>query len=424
MSGTLELAAEWLDRGAYTPPDPTAARLRIAIDGLVATRAENRWSQTLVEAVPLSAGPLAAWLVGAWWRLRHEPEWPTAPAPVDWRMAHEIAAAGNGFLWPRLRLVCDGSSMEFDCIPSDPRSREMLSYVADFRTHLPVARFEQAVDDFVELVLERMASVGVRCDLAAAWEAVRADRRDPVRSARRRIEAMMGFDPDEAPRDVLAEVTELGQRAGDGGEVAAICAASTPAALRTAVASASLSARLALRGNVAPAGTDEPPHQRGYQLARWARAEANLRPGVPVRDADLADLLGMTCETLLSSRDGGLAPATVLVRGPDDARVLFRDRRARGRRFDAARLIGDALGAPELPWQLTADTKTARQKLQRAFAAEFLAPIATLHERLDAAPTEDEVTEVADWLGVGERLVRSQLVNHGAVAWDRWSLPA
>jgi hypothetical protein len=66
MKAPLSIDVEWLDGGALPRPDPAAARLRIAVGEHVATRAENRWSRTVVEAVPLSAGPLAAWLASSW----------------------------------------------------------------------------------------------------------------------------------------------------------------------------------------------------------------------------------------------------------------------------------------------------------------------------------------------------------------------
>lgn len=422
MTADFIIATEWLDDDAATASEDAPARLHLAIGGNIASRAENRWSQTIVEAVPLSAGTLATWLIGSWWRLRHEPGWPVGRPPTGWRMAHEIAAAGGGFLWPRLRIMGDGVSMEFDCIPSDPRCGEAIVYLGDFRAQIDVDAFEGEVDGFVERVVERLGATGRVTNLAEAWRRLGEERHDPAMTEIRRIEAMLGYDPAEAPEELLRAVTALGQQAGDPGEIAAMGAVAPPDRIRLAVEAASLPGSIGLRGRPKLSGQ---PHQHGYKLARWAREQAHIRPGEPVRH-ELAELLGMSAETLTSGTAAPAAaeaaPMSVMVRNGARARFLFRPRAERGRRFDAARLIGDTLGMSERPWQIASDTKTARQKLQRAFAAEFLAPIDALRARLDADPSDDAIADAASHFGVGELLVRSQLVNHGDVERERWTL--
>jgi Zn-dependent peptidase ImmA (M78 family) len=65
--------------------------------------------------------------------------------------------------------------------------------------------------------------------------------------------------------------------------------------------------------------------------------------------------------------------------------------------------------------------KTARQKFQRAFAQEFLCPIEALKQKLETSqPNEDDISNAAKYFYVSPLLVRTTLVNKGAL--DREAL--
>src|SRR5208337_4842513 len=67
----------------------------------------------------------------------------------------------------------------------------------------------------------------------------------------------------------------------------------------------------------------------------------------------------------------------------DRLKLLFRKKNRPARRFEAARFIADHLCAERRDrWLPVSDAATARQKVQRAFAAEFLCPIASLRNYL------------------------------------------
>jgi len=72
------------------------------------------------------------------------------------------------------------------------------------------------------------------------------------------------------------------------------------------------------------------------------------------------------------------------------------------------------LAAPaEDHWLPTTDTATARQKLQRAFAAEFLCPITTLQEYLNGDLSEEAIEDAGEHFEVSSVMVRSHLANNG-----------
>lgn len=114
-------------------------------------------------------------------------------------MSHELAAAGYGFVWPRLIFASDGDTLSVQCRAGSPLSEEPVRYLSEFDVRVRAEEFESAVDRFIELVLRRLDSLG-ETDLHVLWQELLAERADPEQSAGRRTEARLGYDPDEAPR--------------------------------------------------------------------------------------------------------------------------------------------------------------------------------------------------------------------------------
>jgi len=71
------------------------------------------------------------------------------------------------------------------------------------------------------------------------------------------------------------------------------------------------------------------------------------------------------------------------------------------------------MGRHPRSWLVTADLSTARQKFQRAFAAEFLCPIRSLIGFLDDDFSESAIEDAASHFSVSERTVESLLMNNG-----------
>ena len=69
-------------------------------------------------------------------------------------------------------------------------------------------------------------------------------------------------------------------------------------------------------------------------------------------------------------------------------------------------------------WLPATDAKTARQKLQRAFAIEFLCPIQSLTEFLGDDFSSDATEEAAEHFGVSHTAVETHLVNNGLLSSD------
>lgn len=81
--------------------------------------------------------------------------------------------------------------------------------------------------------------------------------------------------------------------------------------------------------------------------------------------------------------------------------------------FRCARLIGELLGTSESVGAATS-TQSARQKRNRAFAAEFLVPAESLRDRVGPYTLHegDDLDVIAAEYGVSSWVVRHQIENH------------
>lgn len=431
MTPNLSFDVDW-SPSEYGPAEirETSAFLQIGIGKNVATRAEDDWSQSVHNRVRLSVYPLTVWLASSWWRLRWEPAPYNGVASVGWRMAHELAAAGNGSLWPCLTFASDGEAVEATCEASNPLSGEPVRYLSNFSATIGAPEFERSVDDFMSLVLARLDTVGVaEKDLHDLWKEVLEERKDDDLATLRKFEAQLGFEVDDAPEDLIQDLSAVSRDEGAEAaeEIAPACAGDNPGqALQRIFEFAqssgtdgrieiprSLSA--ALRG---VAGESEEPWQRGRFLATEARRAWGLGEN-PVPDSRIAELLQIPTNTIVGERSGAARlPMGLAIRrdGMDNLNLLFRKRNRPGVRFEAARfIVGHLLASPRERWLPATDAKTARQKVQRAFAAEFLCPFDALEDFIKGDFSPEVIEEAGTHFGVSELAVKSHLANHGKI---------
>jgi len=335
-------------------------------------------------------------------------------------MSHELPSAGYGFIWPQLAFASDGEALCVSCRRSSDLSGEPVRYLSEFEVFVPAGEFERETDNFIDLVLRRLDNLG-ETELHILWREVLAERADPTQSAGRRLEARLGYEPDEAPIALVERMVALASQAGPGAadEIAPVCAGSRPTDTLNEVINLALRPGVQGRVSVPMVAPVEdarmPPWQRAHRLANAVRESLGLGTQ-PLNDETLAGLLQIRADDL-----NGLAkplthdPLGLAVRtgNGEELKLLFRRRNRPARRFEAARFIADYLCA-ELRdrWLPITDAATARQKLQRAFAAEFLCPIESLRAYLGDEFLPEELEDAAEHFGISEMAVKSHLANH------------
>ena len=433
----LVFSCDWLSAGKDIPSiRETAGQLTIRLGDVSLTKNEDIWSRTVRDSVLVSAYPLAMWLAASWWRLSYEPLPRHGMSPVlDWRMSHEMGAANSGFVWPYVVMASDGEVVQTWTLPSDASSTQSVRYLAGLSAPraTTIESFQRSVSDFIGMVLSRLRSVGCAdTDLAGLWGLVLEDQADSACAMARRLEAQMGYDPDECPQLVMEEALDLEKKLG----ISALSELAPVFGRRHNGAALGEISKLAnvdgLQGKpgaivsqMAEAHAAAPPWQRAVEAARQLRAKLG-NEGDPLDDASLYGLLGLKSEAVAewsppTRHQVGLA----VPMENQSLKFVPRKRHPVAKRFEFARFLGDYANSEPSSWLASTDLATSRQKFQRAFAAEFLCPIKSLDRFLSGDFSEPAIEEAATEFHVSEKTVESSLANNGYIAsrFDDGALP-
>ena len=407
-------------------------RLSIAVAGLALTRVLRPGETALDDAALVPPEPLAFWLVDNWWRLRWESV-PAAGFEGEWRLAHDLAAIGGGYAWPRLTIWGEGDRVGL-LSSGDP-----VGVVGPVRYleaepplhHVSGAAFEAGIDRFLAEVVDEKAGFGSdRAALRAQIDELREERADRDTAAWRRLEARLGYDPDEAPDGLMEQLAGLARAFGANGvEEAATAAPGADAGktLEREIAAAKASRIVCTFDEAAKLARPAPAAWRGSPWVKAERAAAHLRrktataPG-PLHNKALAEIIRTRPSALAAVPAPEALPYGLRLKSGDDGktRVALRPRRSSDRRFELVRALGDVIWAGGDRIGPLAASRTDRQKFQRAFAQSLLCPYEDLIAFLDTdAPTDGDLSAAAQHFHVSERVIRTVLVNKHDIGRDR-----
>ncbi len=420
MEATLNISAEWkrLDEGE---PEERAcfAALGIQYNDRWLTEGLDGFVKRVRQAPLLSAYHMAEWMAWNWWRLRWEPR---SNAP-ELAFAHRLTTIGHGYVWPNITIFSDGERTALIAKPTQERPATVFRYISDFAAIVPSGVFESAVDRFFGQVLGQLQAEGItETNLHRVHAELSEERQDREAARRRKLEALLGKDPDGADpaalEGLVADAGSLGEQAVE--ELAADHASG--GALLTAdnlqqIAAGSgfaASPRNAVRfapGTGLPSPHEVPAWRLGADAARALREQQSLG-WQPIGDAALSHLAGVDAKVLTSDTGGGKI-SFALDRNQTDGRVVLHSRWRTGRRFQLARLLADRLVAPPRGRLHTATRAyTYRQKMQRSFAAELLSPFEAVDAMLAGDYSAEAQQDAAEQFQVSERTILTLLVNH------------
>ena len=423
MNTSFSIDYEWLyHANSDTADQSTLAELTINVGQWCATEVEDTLAKTVRSSARLSALNLAEWLAFNWWRLLWEPQ----SSSYSWRTSHKMGNVGGGYIWPDLSFSSDWETILVSSRSTTKCEAEPIRYLSNFDNQpIVVTDFERGVDEFIQGTIARLSSVGdSRCKLSELWHEVVSERQNAEVSGQRILEACMGYDPDDAPIDLLDVLGDQMNSFGTSAirEMAAEYrddTASHVGYIRESLLINDTNAYVpdceVIRRRVkSESGDSHAPWVRAERAARIAREAWGLN--VPISTKEFCDLFGIPKDRILAGQnrsDIRLAAGVRNDSNPDSFNVLLTRSHPNSRRFGLARLVGDHIVTGEEDTLLPAtDSRTSRQKFQRAFAQELLCPFEELNEFLgDETPTSDDVHDAADYFDVSPLMIQTMLVN-------------
>ena len=410
------------------PPEEAATfgRLEVRVGNRCLTEGVAHDANDLLPGPNVSGYHIAEWLLWNCWRLRWEAR-PDVPER-GWAFSHSLSSIGAGYVWPNIEMSSDGVRASISSSPTIDPTAGLYRYVgAPVVEVVAASAVEDAIRSFAKTVLNLLDGAGVAdTNLHQLWRDVERERSDPEAARLRRLEARLGYDPDEiAAANLRATADAVRKFGGDSVEELAADAGWQGATILPSVeevASAAEGTGMDLHlQDAVRLHADEDGPVRGPvwgEAAAWrvgvAAAQALRRQDAmdrqPICNKRLAGLAGAPTAVLdETARPSSLS--FVLAAG-DRAQVALRSKWETGRRFALARLLGDRLLGHVEPLSPATRAYTYRQKAQRAFAAELLCPYEAVCDFLGDDRSEERHHDAASHFNVSPLAIGTVLLNN------------
>lgn len=422
-----------LSATAFPPPNPDGVVMLDMRAGRVSLTRLIRASENVEDAsLRIPVRPLAFWFADNWWRLRWEPK--TVPLSNSWIMAHEMAGIGDGHAWPRVTIWGDRDRLMLTSKADPPGVAGPVRFLTNAVTFVSAEAFETAVDQLLDEACRAGPCDDNKEALRALVSTLRMERSDPNSSNWRRLEAVAGYDADDAPEALVEDLLALeSDWSGDDVEDAIAAAPGQDSAriLRSVIEAAANS----IAADFESAFLAMQNHQMdAHKLQPWITAEnaaRTLRESIgdqarPIRNRQLADLASISPQQLKSQTGAATAPYAMRLTRQDarHSAILLTARWSHDRRFQLARAIGDAIWTRCSDFGAISNTSSMRQKFQRAFAGALLCPLEGVKEYLGTDEPDDiDIGAAAKHFHVNEKTVRTVLVNKRLIERNRLQLP-
>lgn len=417
LTNNLKLAVEWEDPCAARGVElrATWCRLSIHVGQTPVTRVHDERAQTVREAVYCSAYPLAEWLAFNWWSLLNEPERPSGGGE-----RHNLRYAREGFALPDLELFSEESFVRAVWRPYRPTAAPVRFLDEGFAL-LECKPFKEEIETFLGKVVARLDSQGIsKTALADEWAAINATPK-PEREFCETAGAL-GLDPYDLEDKKADEIFSVAKRLPVEMKREFFLAADSTALTEQArwiskclkqLEDYETKTRLAgKKGIYHSHARSTTPWQSGYELARKFRKDFKL--GSPNKALAVDKLCGLKGNPpVIRVGDEHQLDAVTKLSDNLGPQVATSKGRESSKGYLLARSLCEYLCSGSEESALLTRISSDRQKRNRAFAAELLAPADGLRKVLSGSRiSREEVTEAAAHFAVSEWLVEHQIQNH------------
>lgn len=436
--GELVINFEWESPGVARGPElrATWARLHILVTEQAdqpVTRVFDQLTRSVRDEIYLPLYPLAEWVATNWWSLLYEVSSPSRMQLDGYARRHNLMSAGEGFALPPLRIEPEGEYVRIAWEPADlPDCR--VRFLSHGLVHLDVRHVEDRLRSFVSAVVARLEDEGITGTLLAEeWHAIQ--HADPEEQAFCRAAAELGCDPYDLeekeaerivevltwlPREIVDEFLASAYRsqAVDQGRAVQLFIESA------AQTEGELTSLRELRSASPGLNARQPPWEQGYSFAGALRDQLRLRQERIRSLTDLSKLLKVSPGQFDQEAEQPalrFLDAVVAMTRNGSPCFYVTKHHVQARTFALCRALFEYLSASAEQAALVTPSYSERQKRNRAFAAEFIAPMAELRKSLKARViTEEDILELADEFGTSDYVIRHQIRNHHLAEIAEW----
>jgi hypothetical protein len=418
LANNFKLLVEWEDPCGAKGEElrATWCRLSIQVGETPVTRVLDERSQTVRDAIYCAAYPLAEWFVFNWWSLLNEPERQRSTGE-----RHNLRFAREGFAFPDLELFSEDSLVRAIWKPYKPTAAPVRFLDEGFAL-LDRKVLASEIAAFVDKVVARLASANVaQTCLMEEWTAIRET--SPEEEEFCETAGALGLDPYDMEDTMADEIFSVADGLPTEIKREFFLAADSSALTQQArwiskclrqLGDYETKTKLAgKKGLYQTQSGASSPWQSGYELARKFRQEFAL--GNITKPLNVEKLCGLKKGNLPVIRVGQEHQLDAVVKlapnlGPQIATSKVRES---SKSYLLARALCEYLCSGMEESALLTRISSDKQKRNRAFAAELLAPADGIRKLLSGSRiAHDEIAEIASHLNVSEWLVQHQVQNH------------
>ncbi|MCC5877777.1 MAG: hypothetical protein JJU11_16275 [Candidatus Sumerlaeia bacterium] len=417
----LKLAVEWEDpkRAKGAELRATWASLQIIAgndeNSNVVTKHYDEYLNTVRNQVYCPVYPLAEWITHHWFRMLHGTERSNLGHP-------DLRLGAEGFALPCLKFCPEGEEVRLVWTPYQHRSAH-VEFISKGDVTLHRSAVEAELYGFLNRVMARLEEHQISdTPFQTEWQSIlnldQEEREFCIAAAN------LGLDPFDLEDGVEDKILEVAGLLHKDLTEEFFPAANAESLLEQADTVVAAIAKLEDQRKVSPQfqklrnqlvnfDSEMKAWEKGYEAARCVRNALGLEDkpvtlemlegfALPLEFDDLTRT--QSIEGIVS-RNGSTAGTVV--------RSGFLSRRTENVKFALGRMLGESLWLPTSSAALVTRARTTRQKTNRAFAAELLAPAAELKKRLhhhEISP--DEVSDLAEEFEVSTYVIEYQIHNH------------
>ncbi|WP_267246278.1 ImmA/IrrE family metallo-endopeptidase [Streptomyces sp. PR69] len=431
--GTFKISWEWESAPGVRLPEHKAtwARIEIRAGQDFITLVEDLDSGSSRRSIYAPLYPLAEWIAFNWWKLLFNsrlsrPElvsrFDRARLTDPELLRNNFRRIGDGFAWPDLAFIPAGEQTTISWRPySSPVANWRIRYIGHGDATVASTELQVELSRIVNSVISRLDECGLGAtSLHKEWAAVTGADVDEAQYCR--TAARLGLDPYSEAHEFENEIISASQNLTPdlfGDFVDAV----SPAKIQesqgwVSQAAAKVEGITAPRRNLLTeemravlskyrSGPSTRPWETGWEQAKIARQIAQVPSAERFQLGEFVSTQELTSpepriHALGRRRGGGAA----LVVGASQAH-------AKTKNFLIGRALWHSVTDDDAPFLITG-AYTEKQKIERAFAAELLAPAAGISQLLDADPWSaslESVERIAEHFEVSAVLVQHQMDN-------------